>query len=67
MSLSGSSDSRCSELGDDEVGDLLVDLAAEEDHAVVEQAGVDVERALAARGLLDDHRDQWHQGLLFQR
>ena len=49
------------ELGDDEVGGLLVDLAAEEHDAVVEQAGVDVERALAAGGLLHDHGDQWHR------
>ena len=48
------------ELGDHEVRRLLVDLSAEEDDAVVEQAGVDVKRALAAGGLLDDHRDQWH-------
>src|SRR5581483_7572726 len=30
----------------------------EEDDALVQQAGVDVERALATRGLLDHHRDQ---------
>ena len=52
------------ELGDDQVRDLLVDLAAEEHDAVVEQPRVDVERALAASGLLDDHRDEWHGVLL---
>ena len=47
------------QLGDDEVGDLVVDRRAEEDDALVEQARIDVERALAAGGLLDDHGDQW--------
>ena len=46
------------ELGDDEVRDVLVDRRAEEDDPLVQQARVDVERALAARGLLDDHWDQ---------
>src|SRR5204863_3837893 len=46
------------ELGDDQVGDLVVDGGSEEDDALVQQARVDVERALAARGLLDHHRDQ---------
>ena len=49
------------ELGDDQVGRFLVDLSAEEHDAVVEQARVDVERALAARRLLDDHRNEWHE------
>ena len=48
------------ELGVDEVRDLVVHRGAEEDDALVEQAGVDVERALAARVLLDDHGDQGH-------
>src|SRR4051812_23676791 len=46
------------ELRDDQVRDLVVDGRSEEDDPLVEQAGVDVERALAARGLLDHHRDQ---------
>jgi hypothetical protein len=46
------------QLGDDQVGDFLVDLSAEEDDPLVQQARVDVEGALAARGLLDHHRDQ---------
>jgi hypothetical protein len=46
------------ELGDDEVRDLIVDRRAEEDDSLVEQTRVDVERALAARGLLDHHRNQ---------
>jgi hypothetical protein len=48
------------ELGDDQVRDLFVDLPAQEHDPVVEQPGVDVERALAASGLLDDHRHEWH-------
>jgi hypothetical protein len=50
------------ELGDDQVRDLVVDRAAEEDDALVEQPRVDVELALAARRALDDHRDQGHGG-----
>ena len=50
------------ELGDDQVRDLVVDGRAEEDDPLVEQARVDVERALAARGLLDHHRDQRAHG-----
>src|SRR6266508_1272352 len=46
------------ELGDDQVRDLIVDRRAEKDDPLVEQAGEDVERALAARGLLDHHRYQ---------
>ena len=47
------------QLRDDQVRDVLGDRRAEEDDPLVEQAGVDVERALAAGGLLDDHWDQW--------
>ena len=53
------------ELGDDQVGDVLRDGRAEEDDALVEQPGVDVERALPAGGLLDDHRDEWAHGARF--
>ena len=52
------------QLCDDEVGDLVVDGRADEDDALVEQARVDVERALAASALLDDHRDEWHLAIL---
>src|SRR3954471_9066469 len=48
------------QLGDDEVGDLVVDGRADEHDPLVEQARVDVEGALAAGALLDDHRDEWH-------
>src|SRR6266516_4653274 len=46
------------ELGDHEVRDLVVDRSPQEDDPLVEQTGVDVERALSARGLLDHHRNQ---------
>src|SRR5436305_4821391 len=48
------------ELGDNQICRLLVDLAAHEHDPVVEQPGVDVERALAASGLLHDHGNEWH-------
>ena len=47
------------QLRDDQVRDLVVDGRAEEDDPLVEQPAVDVERALTARGLLDDHWDKW--------
>ena len=40
------------------VGHVVVDLLAQEDNAIVEQAGVDVVAALAARGLLDNVGNQ---------
>jgi hypothetical protein len=46
------------DLGDDQVRDLGRDRRAQEDNAVVQEPRVDVERALAAAGLLDDHRNQ---------
>src|SRR5437773_10769858 len=53
------------ELGDDEVRDLVVDRGAQKDDPLVEQARVDVEGALAARGLLDHHGNQrTHAGSL---
>ena len=47
-------------LGDHDVGDLVVDGRAQEDDAVLEQAGVDIHRPLFATAPLDDDRDQWH-------
>jgi hypothetical protein len=46
------------QLGHDEVRDVLGDRRAQKDDPLVEQARVDVERALTARRLLDDHWDQ---------
>jgi hypothetical protein len=48
------------ELRVDDVRDLVVDLGAQEHDALVEQPRVDVERALAARVLLDDVGDERH-------
>ena len=47
-------------LRDDEVGRVVIDLAAEEDDAVLQQARIDIVRPLAAVGLFHDHRDQVH-------
>ena len=47
-------------LGDHQVGDLVVDLAAQEDDAVAEQARVDVVGAFATVILLYDDRDERH-------
>ena len=56
------------DLGHDQVGDLVVDLLAEEHDALLEQQRVDVEGAVAAAGLVDDGRDEGlvevHVGLL---
>ncbi len=46
------------QLGDDEVGDVVVDRRAEEHDAVGEQPRVDVVGPLAAGALLDDGGDQ---------
>src|SRR5262245_21795952 len=46
------------ELGDHQVRDRVVDRRAEEDDALLEQPGVDVEGTLAAVRLLDDRRDE---------
>jgi hypothetical protein len=45
------------QLGDRQVGDLVVDRRPEEDDPLAEQTRVDVEGALAVQGLLDHHRD----------
>ena len=47
------------QLGNDQVGADGVDLLAQEDDAVVEQARIDIVAALAARRLLDY---VWHEG-----
>ena len=48
------------QLRHDEVGDVVVDRGADEHDALAQQPRVDVERALSARVLLDDHRHQGH-------
>ena len=39
-------------------GNMVVDLLAEEDDAIVEQTGIDVVASLSTRRLLDDVRNQ---------
>src|SRR3972149_3463604 len=46
------------ELGHHEVPDVVVDRRAEEHDALLQEPGVDVERTLAAAGLLDDDGDE---------
>ncbi len=53
MSALASSRLQEQQLGDDGVGHLVVDLRAEEDDAVLQQAAVDVHRPLFAAALLD--------------
>src|SRR5688572_25153794 len=48
------------ELGDDQVGNVIVDRLAEEDDVVLQEARVNVVGSLAARGLLHDHGDEHH-------
>ena len=45
------------ELGDDQVGHLVVDRRADEDDPVLEQAGIDVHRPLAAAGVFENDGD----------
>src|SRR3954468_9397687 len=45
-------------LGDHEVSRAVVDRTDDEDHALLEQARIDVVGTLAAPALLDHHRDQ---------
>src|SRR5213594_5151931 len=47
-------------LGDDQVGDLVLDVGREEDDPLLEEPGEDVVRPLPARGLFDHHRNQSH-------
>ena len=46
------------QLGDDEVGHVVVDLPADEDDPVAQQAGVDIVTPLAAPRLLDNDRNE---------
>jgi hypothetical protein len=47
------------QLRDYQVRDLVIDRRPQEHDPLVQQAAVDVERALASRGLLDNHRHKW--------
>src|SRR5581483_999818 len=46
------------QLGHDEVADRVVDRRSQEHDPLLEEPGVDVERTLAAAGLLDDHGNE---------
>src|SRR5690606_34655054 len=46
------------QLGTDHVGHVVVDAADQEDHPLLQQARIDVVRALAAAGLFDHHRHE---------
>jgi len=48
------------DLGDQQVGDLVVDLLAQEHDAFAEQAAEDVEGPVAPGALLDDGGDHAH-------
>src|ERR1700756_5399321 len=54
-------------LGNDEVGDLIVDRRSKEDDVVAQQTGIDIVGALASVRLLNDHWYQCHALLLTSR
>ncbi len=59
MSLFGLLGFEVEKLGDDQVGNLVIDLLAEEHDPLAQEQRVDVEGALTARRLLEhggDHR-----------
>ena len=64
MSRSGSSACRVDHLGDDEVGDLVVEGLAEKDDPLAEQPGVHVPRSLSSGGGLDHIGHVCHAQLL---
>ena len=47
-------------LGDDQVGDGVIDRRAQDDDAVLEQAGIDIHRPLFTTAPFDHDRNQWH-------
>ena len=51
------------QLGHDQVGHVVLDLADQEDHPLLQQTGVDVVGTFAASGLLDHHRHEAAGGL----
>ncbi len=54
MSFFGFSEFEEQQLGDDQRGHMVFDLASNEDDALAKQARIDVERPFAAIRLLDD-------------
>ena len=57
MSFSGSSASRKKQLGNNQISNLIVDWRAQKNDVVFQQPRENIERAFAARRLLDDHRN----------
>ena len=53
------------ELGDDQVGEVVVDRAAQKDDVVLQKARVDVVRALAGAGFFDDGGDEHGKTVAF--
>src|SRR3546814_8535602 len=51
-------------LRDDDVGDVVVDAADQEDHPLLQQARIDVVRALAAAGLRSEEHTSELQSLM---
>ncbi len=47
-------------LGDDQVGHGVIDGGAQDDDAILEQAGIDIHRPLFTTAPFDHDRDQWH-------
>ena len=58
MSRSGIFGFQKQQLGDDQVGDLVIDRRSQEDDVLFQQARIDIVGALAARRLLDHHGDE---------
>ncbi|MGY2984396.1 hypothetical protein ACVI1K_001743 [Bradyrhizobium sp. USDA 4508] len=44
----------------DQAGHRIIDLAVQEDDALAQEPGIDVEGTFAAARLFDDHRDELH-------
>ena len=47
-------------LGDDQVGDGVIDRRAQNDDAVLEQAGINIHRPFFTTAPFDHDRNQWH-------
>ena len=58
MSFSGIFGFQKKQLGDDQVGDLIVNRSAQKDDVFFQQPGINVVCAFAPGGLLDHHGDK---------
>ena len=47
-----------------QIGQVIINLATQENDSILEQAGIDVKRTLPPVGLLNDHRNQRHASCL---